>query len=212
MRRNTFVRVDNPSKRVSTIAKPYTPYMPVDVMDAIQRRSSMRSDAADTISKHWGEYGPNEIQNMYIAMGLGNPPNMSWVQPAADPVRATLKADRARAQAAVDDRPYVMRSIQPLSPPEQPPVTSPLDQSLYPFPQLQGETNRRNHSEPEQKEKTRSRSPRFETLVDEAASNAGPESGSSSSVFVISKDDLIKFLSLLCALMLGFILYLVSRK
>lgn len=212
MRRNTFVRVDNPSKRVSADRKPYTPYMPVDVMDAIQRRSSMRSDAPDAISQHWGEYGPNEIQNMYIAMGLGNPPNMSWVQPAADPVRATLKADRARAQAVVEDRPYVMRSIQPLSPPEQPAVTSPLDQSLYPFPQVQSETNRRNHSATEQKvQQTRSRSPRLETLVDEAA-DAGAESGSSSSVFVISKDDLIKFLSLLCALMLGFILYLVSRK
>lgn len=211
MRRNTFVRVDNPSKRVSTDRKPYTPYMPVDVMDAIQRRSSMRSDAPDAISQHWGEYGPNEIQNMYIAMGLGNPPNMSWVQPAADPVRAMLKADRARAQAVVEERPYVMRSIQPLSPPEQPPVTSPLDQSLYPFPQLQGETNRRNHSATEQKVQNR-RSPRLETLVDEAAADTGAESGSSSSVFVISKDDLIKFLSLLCALMLGFILYLVSRK
>lgn len=207
MRRNTFVRVDNPSKRVSSDRKPYTPYTPVDVMDAIQRRSSMRSDAPDAISQHWGEYGQNEIQNMYIAMGLGNPPNMSWVQPAADPVRATLKADRARAQAVVDERPYVMRSIQPLSPPEQPAVTSPLDQSLYPFPQVQSETNRRNHSTEQKVQQTRSRSPRLETLVDEAA-----EKEESSSVFVISKDDLIKFLSLLCALMLGFILYLVSRK
>lgn len=211
MRRNTFVRLDNnPSKRLaSSDSKPYTPYMPNDMMEALQRRGTIRNDVPDSTVQHWSEYGPSEIQNMYIAMGLGNPPNMSWIQPATDVVQSTLKADRARAHAAVEQKQYVMRSIQPLAPPDQPPVTSPLDQSLYPFPQLSEATNRRNHSaamQPQPPQQQQQQARRYETLVDET------EATSASSVFVISKDDLIKFLAVLCALMLGFILYLVSRK
>lgn len=183
--------------------------MPNDMMEALQRRGTVRNDVPDAVVQHWSEYGPSEIQNMYIAMGLGNPPNMSWVQPATDVAQSTLKADRARAHAAVEQKQYVMRSIQPLAPPDQPPVTSPLDQSLYPFPRLSEATNRRNHSTvaAEVPPAAAAQQRRYETLVDETEA-----ASASSSVFVISKDDLIKFLSLLCALMLGFILYLVSRK
>lgn len=185
--------------------KAYVPYLPDEMMQAIQRRGTVRSDKPDNVVQHWNAYDQGDIQDMYVGMGLGNPPNLAWVQPAMDVPKMARMAERAKATTFVDDKAYIMRSIQPLQAPEQPPATSPLDPRLYPFPRLSEGTNRRNHY-----------APRLETLVEEddvkPVAGAVASSSSSSSLFVVTKDDVIKFLSLVCALLIAFILYLVARK
>lgn len=199
-----FVQMDTngqPSRHTMSMNKPYTPVVPHGFMEAaLVRRSAFRSDAEPLQVKHWSEYGPGEIVDPYVARGLGNPPNLSYVQPYADESKQQYAQEKRLAQSIVDNQPYVIRSIRPLATPQTPAALSPLDQSLYEFP-VAKETHARNHGPLKRS--------RVETLVDDdddAHANAG-----SDSLLVISKDQAIRGLSAICVLLILYIAYLLSR-
>lgn len=162
------------------------PWYPPGMHELIQNQ--FLNDRPMNDAMHWSYYQPTQIKDFWVAQGIGNPPNLRYVQGASDPAAAKFAAERRAGVRSVLDQASVgvIRSREPMMPPEPVIPTSPLSPSTYNFGREVPAT--------------------IETLH-----NSVPMP-SSSDLFSISKDTLIQILAFGCGVLLLIVFLLVQQK